>query len=92
MTHRGEVMIVDDTPANLQLLAGILEDEGYMVRPTRAPQMAIESAQADPPNLILLDIMMPDMDGFEVCRQLKKKSEYSKHSNNIHYCSPRDRR
>ena len=72
MTHRGEVMIVDDTPANLQLLAGILEDEGYMVRPTRAPQMAIESAQADPPNLILLDIMMPDMDGFEVCRQLKK--------------------
>ena len=72
MTHRGEVMIVDDTPANLQLLAGLLEDEGYMVRPTRAPQMAIESAQADPPNLILLDIMMPDMDGFEVCRQLKK--------------------
>ena len=72
MTHRGEVMIGDDTPADLQLLAGILEDEGYMVRPTRAPQMAIESAQADPPNLILLDIMMPDMDGFEVCRQLKK--------------------
>ncbi|MAS81407.1 MAG: hypothetical protein CMF45_01810 [Legionellales bacterium] len=72
MAHRGEIMIVDDTPANLQLLAGLLEDEGYMVRPTRVSEMAIESAQADPPNLILLDIMMPSMDGFEVCRQLKQ--------------------
>ncbi len=72
MVNRGEVMIVDDTPANLQLLAGLLEDEGYMVRPTRVPEMAIESALANPPNLILLDIMMPGMDGFEVCRQLKQ--------------------
>ncbi len=72
MSNRGEVMIVDDTPANLQLLAGLLEDEGYMVRPTRVPEMAIESALANPPNLILLDIMMPGMDGFEVCRQLKQ--------------------
>ena len=72
MINRGEVMIVDDTPANLQLLAGLLEDEGYMVRPTRVPEMAIESALANPPNLILLDIMMPGMDGFEVCRQLKQ--------------------
>jgi len=72
MSNRGEVMIVDDTPANLQLLAGILEDEGYMVRPTRVPEMAIESALANPPNLILLDVMMPGMDGFEVCRQLKQ--------------------
>ncbi len=72
MVNRGEVMIVDDTPANLQLLAGLLEDEGYMVRPTRVPEMAIESAVANPPNLILLDIMMPGMDGFEVCRQLKQ--------------------
>jgi PAS domain S-box-containing protein len=75
MDNRGEILIVDDTTANLQLLTGLLEAEGYMVRPTRAPEMAIESALANPPDLILLDIMMPGMDGFEVCEKLKQNKQ-----------------
>lgn len=65
------VLIVDDTPANLRLLAGILGEAGYQVRPVRDGRMALNVAQSNPPDIILLDIMMPEMDGYEVCRQLK---------------------
>jgi two-component system sensor histidine kinase/response regulator len=68
---RADILIVDDTPANLRLLAGILAEQGYKVRPASHGQMALYAAQAQPPDLILLDIMMPDMDGYEVCRHLK---------------------
>jgi signal transduction histidine kinase len=67
----GIVLIVDDTPANLRLLAGLLGNAGYQVRPVRDGRMALTAAQSSPPDLILLDIMMPEMDGYEVCRQLK---------------------
>ncbi len=65
------VLIVDDTPANLRLLAGILGEAGYQVRPVRDGRMALSAAQSNLPDIILLDIMMPEMDGYEVCRQLK---------------------
>ena len=65
------ILIVDDTPANLRLLSSILGHAGYQVRPARNGQIALSSAQSDPPDLILLDIMMPGMDGYEVCRHLK---------------------
>lgn len=65
------ILIVDDTPANLRLLSRILDGAGYRIRPARNGQIALASAQSDPPDLILLDIMMPGMDGYEVCRQLK---------------------
>jgi signal transduction histidine kinase len=65
------VLIVDDAPNNLRLLADILHEAGYVVRPVRNGAAALASAQAAPPDLILLDIMMPDMDGFEVCQHLK---------------------
>lgn len=65
------VLIVDDTPANLRLLAGLLDSAGYQVRPARDGRMALSVAQSAPLDLILLDIMMPEMDGYEVCRQLK---------------------
>jgi signal transduction histidine kinase len=67
----GNILVVDDTPANLRLLTGLLSDNGYEVRPAPNGQIALRSVESTLPDLILLDIMMPDMDGYEVCRQLK---------------------
>lgn len=66
------VLIVDDTPANLQVLGGMLREQGCIVRPAPSGKLAIHFAEVDPPDIILLDIMMPEMDGFEVCRRLKQ--------------------
>ena len=69
----GDILIVDDEIPNLQLLTQVLSDAGYQaLRSARRPQLAIESALAQPPSLILLDVRMPEMDGFEVCRRLKQ--------------------
>ena len=65
------ILVVDDTPANLRLLIGILRDVGYKVRPANNGQRALTSIEKEFPSLILLDIMMPDMDGYQVCEQLK---------------------
>lgn len=70
-TPKAIILIVDDTPANLRLLAGMLTEEGYKARPTPKGSAAIKSAQLSPPDLILLDINMPEMNGYEVCRRLK---------------------
>jgi diguanylate cyclase (GGDEF)-like protein len=70
-TKEQSVVIVDDMPDNLRLLAGILKDEGYKVRPAPSGVRAVATIRKEPPELILLDIMMPGMDGYEVCRQLK---------------------
>jgi two-component system NtrC family sensor kinase len=64
------ILVVDDTPANLSLIAGLLNDQ-YRVRAATSGAKALELAAANPPDLILLDIMMPEMDGIEVCRRLK---------------------
>ncbi len=68
---RASILIVDDTRANLRFLANILTLQGYVVRPALNGAMALSSAQAKPPDLILLDILMPDMNGYEVCAKLK---------------------
>lgn len=65
------IIIVDDTPANLRLLSAMLGEQGYRVRSVTNGAMAINAAQAKPPDLILLDINMPKMNGYEVCRRLK---------------------
>ncbi len=70
-----EILIVDDKPANLRLLSQMLADRGYIVRAVKSGTRALESVRATPPNLILLDIKMPGMDGYEVCRQLKELRE-----------------
>jgi len=70
-THPGDILIVDDEIPNLQLLTHILSKDGYQVRPADCPQLALDAAIKQPPCLILLDVKMPGMDGFEVCRRLK---------------------
>jgi signal transduction histidine kinase len=66
-----DILIVDDTPANLQLLAGMLKEHGYRVRPVPSGKLAIQAVQKEKPDLILLDINMPEMNGYEVCEHLK---------------------
>lgn len=65
------VLVVDDTTANLKLLTEILADDGYVVRPATNGELALRSVKAKLPAIILLDVRMPDMDGYEVCRRLK---------------------
>lgn len=71
----GEILVVDDTPANLRLLSRILRHQDYQVRALPDGVLAIQSAVEHPPELILLDIMLPGLDGYEVCRRLKAKEE-----------------
>jgi signal transduction histidine kinase len=71
VARRANILVVDDTPANLQVLAGMLKDRGYKVRPVLSGGLALLAARRDPPDLILLDIHMPEMSGYEVCEQLK---------------------
>jgi CheY-like chemotaxis protein len=65
------VLIVDDTPANLQLLISVLQITGLEVRPVLTGEMALRAAEAAPPDLILLDTMLPGISGYEVCTALK---------------------
>ena len=69
--NKGNILIVDDTPENLQVLSATLSDRGYKVRGVIKGTMAIRAAKSAPPDLILLDIKMPDLTGYEVCEQLK---------------------
>ena len=66
-----DILVVDDNPANLQALVGMLKDRGYKARPVPSGELALEAARRLPPDLILLDINMPVMNGFEVCVHLK---------------------
>ncbi|WP_229219881.1 GGDEF/EAL domain-containing response regulator [Rugamonas fusca] len=72
---KGEVLIVEDTPASLKLLSDLLTEAGYYVRQAPNGELALWTAQSRPPELILLDIRMPGIDGFEVCRRLKQSPE-----------------
>jgi light-regulated signal transduction histidine kinase (bacteriophytochrome) len=71
VSERPTILIVDDTPDNLRLLSAMLSDRGYEVRKAINGRMALIAVEAAHPDLILLDIMMPEMDGYEVCTQLK---------------------
>ncbi|MDX2097083.1 MAG: adenylate/guanylate cyclase domain-containing protein [Leptolyngbyaceae cyanobacterium bins.59] len=77
MGFGGNLLIVDDTPDNLRFLSGILSQQNYDVRTVISGRMALTVAQTAPPELILLDICMPDMDGYEVCEKLKANPETS---------------
>src|SRR5436309_2291923 len=71
VANTGGILIVDDTPANLQVLAGMLKDRGYKVRPVPSGKLALQAVQSESPELILLDINMPEMNGYEVCECIK---------------------
>lgn len=70
-----KILVVDDVPLNVKLLHDMLVAAGYDVTTASTGQEALDSVENEPPNLILLDIMMPDMNGYEVCRQLKSQAK-----------------
>jgi formate hydrogenlyase transcriptional activator len=67
----GNIFLIDDNPDNLSLLAGLLRERGYQTRMATSGRWALEAIRAALPNLIMLDILMPEMDGYAVCRKLK---------------------
>jgi len=71
MTNKGNILIVDDTPANLHLLTNMLAEQQYKVRPVPNGVLALRAVQSAPPDLVLLDINMPGLNGYEVCQRLK---------------------
>ena len=71
------ILVVDDTPANLQLLAELLQKRGYRARAAPSGQLALQAVQIDAPDLILLDINMPEMSGYEVCERLKAEPAWA---------------
>jgi diguanylate cyclase (GGDEF)-like protein len=77
MTHNysGDILIVDDMPNNLRFLSTTLTEQGYKVRSVTEGLMALTVAEAAKPDLILLDIMMPNIDGYEVCQRLKANEQ-----------------
>jgi diguanylate cyclase (GGDEF)-like protein len=74
----GQVLIVDDDANNLALLAQILREAGYSVRVSKGGRRALETIATQPPELVMLDIRMPDLDGLEVCRRLKRNAATSR--------------
>jgi len=69
---KGNILIVDDTTKNIQVLASVLDEQGYSVKAATDGKQALAAVEKSIPDLILLDIMMPEMDGFETIRELKK--------------------
>ncbi len=76
--HVPVIQVVDDTPANLELLTEMLKAQGYRVRQAASGKLALQSALCDPPDLVLLDIQMPEMSGYEVCKHLKSIEKLAK--------------
>lgn len=75
--HRGNIMFVDDNPANLKLLDEMLRQRAYEVRSFPRGRLALAAAELEPPDLILLDVTMPEMNGYELCELLKSNAAIS---------------
>jgi class 3 adenylate cyclase len=71
MSAAGRILVVDDTPANVKLLADLLAIRGYEVGTAASGEQALEAIEREPPDLVLLDIMMPGISGYEVCRRIR---------------------
>lgn len=72
---KNNILIVDDTAENLAVLRQLLTEQGYQVRPALSGELALNAVATQPPDLILLDIIMPGMNGYEVCRTLKSNEQ-----------------
>src|ERR1700739_3852583 len=70
--HPAEILVVDDEPQDAKLLAIVLEAEGFIARVATGGREALASIEAKAPDLVVLDIMMPNMDGYAVARQIKR--------------------
>jgi len=77
MEKKSRILVVDDTVENIQLLGSFLQKEGYQLNVAQNGIQALDAVNAMPPDLILLDIMMPGMDGYETCEKLKSSPETS---------------
>jgi DNA-binding response OmpR family regulator len=72
---KGEILIVDDEPGIIRLIAMYLEREGYQTASARTGAEALDLIASNPPALVVLDIMLPDIDGWEVCREIRRTSD-----------------
>jgi class 3 adenylate cyclase len=71
ITSASRILVVDDTPANILALSATLKEKGYQISVATSGKQALEAVERVRPDLVLLDVMMPEMDGFETCRRLK---------------------
>ena len=74
---KGNILVVDDTPAYLEALRAMLGEQGYRVRPVTNGRLALGAVEQEAPDLILLDINMPEMDGYETCARLKADARFA---------------
>lgn len=72
---RSDILVVDDSPVTLRLMLQVLRNRGFMARSATHGAEALESIRMIPPDLVLLDVSMPEMDGFEVCRQIRAHAQ-----------------
>lgn len=74
---KADILVVDDTPANLQVLSIMLKEAGYKVRSAPDGKLALRAVERAPPDLVLLDINMPELDGYETCRRLRADERFA---------------
>jgi DNA-binding response OmpR family regulator len=74
-TKSAKILVVDDEPEITQIIEAFLDNAGYSVATENSSVMGVERAKDFKPDLVILDIMMPDMDGYEICDELKKSSD-----------------
>src|SRR3972149_2738584 len=71
-----QILIIDDTPLNVKMLVDLLSAKGYATATAASGQEGLERVEAERPDLVLLDVMMPGMDGYEGCRRIRANPEY----------------
>ena len=71
------ILVVDDTPANLQLLSDMLKEKGYKIRPAPNGELALRAARITPPDLVLLDITLPSMNGLDLLAWIRQHPDFS---------------